>query len=94
MFVGAETVWKLKKAVRLTAETFGREQAPLVFGYIFAAHQLGAGVMAFGAGISRDTLASYLPAFFVAGMLCVIAALSLGLLRNRRTPVVMMPQTA
>ena len=29
---------------------------------------------AFGAGLSRDLLASYLPAFFIAGALCVIAA--------------------
>lgn len=94
VFYGLDFIATVPPSVRLTAETFGREQAPLVFGWIFAAHQLGAGVMAFGAGISRDTLTSYLPAFFVAGMLCVIAALSLGLLRNRRTPVVMTPQAA
>jgi hypothetical protein len=30
---------------------------------------------AFGAGLSRTLLATYLPAFFVAGALCVVAAL-------------------
>jgi hypothetical protein len=29
---------------------------------------------AFGAGLSRTLLASYLPAFFVAGALCIVAA--------------------
>ena len=54
---------------------FGPERANLVFGWIFAGHQLGAGVAAFGAGLSRTVLASYLPAFFVAGALCIVAAL-------------------
>jgi hypothetical protein len=35
---------------------------------------MGAGFAAFGAGLSRTLLASYLPAFFVAGALCVMAA--------------------
>ena len=52
------------------------ERANLVFGWIFAGHQLGAGVAAFGAGLSRTFLATYLPAFFAAGALCIVAALS------------------
>jgi hypothetical protein len=47
-----------------------------VFGWIFAGHQIGAGAAAFGAGLSRTLLASYLPAFFFAGTLCIIAALT------------------
>ena len=30
---------------------------------------------AFGAGLSRTLLASYLPAFFAAGALCIVASL-------------------
>ena len=51
---GLDFIATVPPSVRLTAQTFGREQAPLVFGWIFAAHQLGAGMMAFGAGVSRD----------------------------------------
>ncbi|HAR22810.1 MAG TPA: MFS transporter, partial [Bradyrhizobium sp.] len=40
-----------------------------------AGHQLGAGAAAFGAGVSRTVYSSYLPAFFIAGALCVCAAL-------------------
>jgi len=46
-----------------------------VFGWSFAGHQLGAATAAFGAGLSRTVLATYLPAFFTAGVLCIIAAL-------------------
>jgi hypothetical protein len=60
--------------VRLTAARFGRERANLVFGWVFAGHQLGAATIAYGAGLSRTELASYLPAFFAAGALCLAAA--------------------
>ena len=42
---------------------------------------------AFGAGLSRTVLATYLPAFFVAGALCVVAAL-ITLAISRTKPVV------
>ena len=47
----------------------------MVFGWVFAGHQIGAATAAFGAGFSRTEFASYLPAFFVAGMLCLVAAM-------------------
>jgi NADH:ubiquinone oxidoreductase subunit 6 (subunit J) len=44
---------------------------------------LGAGTAAFGAGLSRTLLASYLPAFFVAGALCLVAAvLAISIVRH------------
>jgi hypothetical protein len=43
--------------------------------------------MAWAAGISRDVLASYLPGFFAAGILCLVAVLSLWLLKGRSGPV-------
>jgi hypothetical protein len=82
VFYGLDFIATMPPTVRMTARTFGAEQAPLVFGWIFAGHQLGAGTMALAAGASRDALASYLPAFFLAGLLCILAALSL-LLRRR-----------
>jgi len=75
MFYGLDWIATVPPTVRLTAQRFGPERANLVFGWIFAGHQLGAGVAAFGAGLSRTVLQSYLPAFFVAGALCIIAAL-------------------
>ena len=70
-----------------TAESFGRERANLVFGWIFAGHQIGAATAAFAAGLSRTELASYLPAFFAAGVLCLVAAvlaLTIGRARTNR----------
>lgn len=75
MFYGLDWIATVPPTVRLTAQRFGAERANLVFGWIFAGHQIGAGAAAFGAGLSRTLLASYLPAFFMAGALCIVAAL-------------------
>jgi sugar phosphate permease len=75
MFYGLDWIATVPPTVRLTAQRFGAERANLVFGWIFAGHQIGAGLAAFAAGLSRTLLASYLPAFFVGGALCLVAAL-------------------
>jgi MFS family permease len=75
MFYGLDWIATVPPTVRLTAQRFGAERANLVFGWIFAGHQAGAAFAAFGAGLSRTLLSTYLPAFFFAGALCVVAAL-------------------
>ena len=74
VFYGFDWIATVPPTVKLTVERFDRERANLVFGWIFAGHQLGAATDAFGAGVSRTALLSYLPAFFAAGVLCLIAA--------------------
>ena len=52
-------------------------------GWIFAAHQLGAAVAAYGAGLTRTLLLTYNPALFAAGAACVIAAVSVLMIRKQ-----------
>ncbi|HET6239843.1 MAG TPA: MFS transporter [Acetobacteraceae bacterium] len=88
VFYGLDWIATVPPTVKLTAQAFGREQAPLVFGWIFTAHQMGAAVAALGAGVSRDALASYLPAFAAAGVACVLAAVAVLAMRRRSTEAV------
>jgi MFS family permease len=88
MFYGLDWIATVPPTVRLTAQRFGPERANLVFGWIFAGHQLGAATAAFGAGLSRTLLASYLPAFFVAGALCITASLMTLAISRQPKPVV------
>jgi MFS family permease len=74
VFYGLDWIATVPPTVKLTADRFGRERAAMVFGWVFAGHQIGAATAAFGAGVSRTAFASYLPAFFVAGALCILAA--------------------
>jgi sugar phosphate permease len=74
LFYGLDWIATVPPTVNITVRTFGREKANLVFGWVYAGHQLGAATAALGAGLSRTELASYLPAFMVAGVLCLVAA--------------------
>ena len=74
LFYGLDWIATVPPTVRLTAQNFGAERANLVFGWVFCGHQLGAATAAFAAGLSRTVWLSYLPAFFAAGALCLIAA--------------------
>ena len=76
VFYGLDWIATVPPTVKLTADAFGPQRAPLVFGWIFAAHQLGAGFAAFAAGVIRTELGSYQLAFLGAGVLCIGAALA------------------
>jgi predicted MFS family arabinose efflux permease len=75
MFYGLDWIATIPPTVKLTADRFGREKAGMVFGWIFCGHQLGAATAAYGAGLIRTEYSTYLPAFFAAGAMCIVAAL-------------------
>jgi MFS family permease len=75
VFYGLDWIATVPPTVKLSVERFGRERANVVFGWVFAGHQLGAATAAYGGGYIRTEYATYLPAFFIAGVACVIGAL-------------------
>ncbi len=75
VFYGLDWIATVPPTVRIATTVFGRERAGIVFGWVFAAHQLGAATAAYGAGLSRTVAATYLPAFYIAGAACLGAAL-------------------
>jgi len=85
VFYGLDWVATVPPTVKLAADRFG-DRANLVFGWVFAGHQLGAAFAAWGGGFTRTFYASYLPAFFIAGVLCILAALAVLLVREDREP--------
>jgi MFS family permease len=74
VFYGLDWVATVPPTVRLTANTFGKENVGVVYGWIGAAHQLGASLAAFTAGTIRTYLGDYRDAFWISGALCVVAA--------------------
>ena len=75
VFYGLDWIATVPPTVKLTADRFGRERAGMVFGWIFTGHQLGAASAALAAGVVRTEFLTYLPAFFAAGALCIVAAM-------------------
>ncbi|MDY0742935.1 MFS transporter [Paucibacter sp. R3-3] len=86
MFYGLDWIATVPPTVRLTAQTFGTEKVGLVFGWIFASHQIGAAVAAWGAGMSRTLLLTYSPALYTAGAACLVAAL-MAMAVRKKSPV-------
>jgi sugar phosphate permease len=87
MFYGLDWIATVPPTVKLGANRFGREKAGVVFGWVFASHQVGAAVAAYGAGLSRTELSTYLPAFYTAGAMCLVAALMAIAIRRPRAVV-------
>ncbi|MBB4008288.1 MFS transporter [Allorhizobium taibaishanense] len=85
VFYGLDWIATVPPTVKIAADRFGREKAGIVFGWVFTGHQLGAATAAYGAGLSRTELQSYLPAFFIAGGFCLLASiLAISLEKTRR----------
>jgi MFS family permease len=74
VFYGLDWIATVPPTVALCRDRFGAT-GPIVFGWVFASHQVGAAIAAFGAGAIRDTLGDYRLAWYLAGGLCLLAAL-------------------
>ncbi|WP_103514686.1 MFS transporter [Streptomyces sp. SM10] len=64
---------------------FHGDDGAIVFGWVGAAHQVGAALAAFGGGAARDTFGTYAPVWMTLGILCAGAAL-LSLMVRRPSP--------
>ena len=75
LFYGLDWIATVPPTVRLTTDVFGSRDAPVVFGWVVAGHQLGAAFAALGAGMLRSTLGTYTMATMISGGLCVVGAM-------------------
>jgi sugar phosphate permease len=85
VFYGLDWVATVPPTVRLCREHFGAD-GPIVFGWVLASHQVGAGLVAFLAGVARDHLGSYDLAWYCSGALCTVAASMSLVIRRAGTP--------
>jgi MFS family permease len=81
IFYGLDWVATVPPTIVLCRNYFGA-RSPVVFGWVFASHQLGAAVAAAGAGWLRDLQGSYDTAFYLAAGLCAIATVLCFNIRN------------
>jgi sugar phosphate permease len=83
--------------VALTAKIFGRQNVGLMFGWVIAAHQVGAAAIAYLAGFIRSMDGSYDHAFIISGAACIITAVGVlligrGVGENTVQPLAEAPQ--
>ncbi|GAA4861229.1 MFS transporter [Kitasatospora terrestris] len=82
IFYGLDWVATVPPTVALCRRYFG-EDAPIVFGWVLACHQIGAAAVAGLAGLARDRFGDYDATWYAAGGLCAVAVLLCLALRRR-----------
>ncbi|MBA3338107.1 MAG: MFS transporter, partial [Chloroflexia bacterium] len=82
---GLDYIATVPPTVVLASDIFGRRHVGIVFGWIFAAHQLGAALTAYLGGVARDAFGDYQLAFIAAGALALLGGLMA--LRVERGPI-------
>jgi len=75
IFYGLDWVATGPATFALTNELFGRRDTPVIISWIFAGHQVGGALAAFGAGAVRSMSGDYLLAFLTSGLACLLASL-------------------
>jgi predicted MFS family arabinose efflux permease len=74
IFYGLDWVATVPPTVLLCRQVLGPDKSPVVYGWVFAAHQVGGSIAALGAALLRVKFGDYASAFYVTGLLCVITS--------------------
>jgi predicted MFS family arabinose efflux permease len=74
IFYGLDWVATVPPTVVLCRQVLGPEKGALIYGWVFAAHQIGGALAAYGAAIMRIKFGDYAASFYVTGVLCVITS--------------------
>jgi MFS family permease len=80
---GLDWVATVPPTIALCRDLFG-SRGTIVFGWVFASHQLGAAAAALGAGVIRDLTGAYTIAWLGAAGLCAVAAILSITVRQQR----------
>ena len=84
IFFGLDYIATVPPTVKLAGLHFGPEKAAIVFGWAFAAHQLGSATSAAVGGVWRDMAGNYAQAFITVGVISILASMAVFGLRDVR----------
>lgn len=76
IFYGLDWVATVPPTILLCRTVLGPDRGTVIYGWVFAAHQIGGSIAALGAGIARVKFGDYAIAFYTSGFLCVITAMA------------------
>jgi predicted MFS family arabinose efflux permease len=74
IFYGLDWVATVPPTIVLCRTVLGPDRATVVYGWVFAAHQIGGSIATLGAAILRVKFGNYAVAFYAAGILCLGAS--------------------
>lgn len=71
IFYGLDWVATVPPTIVLCRTVLGPDRGTVVYGWVFAAHQIGGSIAAEGAALLRVHFGNYALAFYIAGILCL-----------------------
>jgi predicted MFS family arabinose efflux permease len=74
IFYGLDWVATVPPTVMLCRTVLGPDRGTVIYGWVFAFHQIGGAIAAFGAAVVRVKFGDYAAAFYVSGALCLITS--------------------
>lgn len=74
IFYGLDWVATVPPTIMLCRTILGPDKATVIYGWVFAAHQIGGSIAAFGAAVLRVKLGDYAAAFYISGALCLVSS--------------------
>jgi MFS family permease len=74
IFYGLDWVATVPPTVLLCRQVLGPQLTPVIYGWVFAAHQIGGSAAAFGAAVLHTKFGDYATAFYISGFMCVITS--------------------
>jgi len=74
IFYGLDWVATVPPTVLLCRNVVGAERGTVVYGWVFASHQIGGAIAAYGAAVIHTKFGDYSWAFYISGLLCVLTS--------------------
>ena len=74
IFYGLDWVATVPPTIMLCRTVLGPDRGTVIYGWVFAAHQIGGSIAAFGAAVLRVKLGDYAAAFYISGALCLVSS--------------------
>ncbi|MEH7255555.1 MFS transporter [Neobacillus niacini] len=85
VFYGLDWIATVPPTISISRQIFGMKKSGIIYGWIFASHQAGAAVAAFGGGLIYRFFSSYTWAFFLAGVFCLLASLFVIIIKKQHS---------
>ncbi|MEY2850418.1 MAG: hypothetical protein RJA96_289 [Actinomycetota bacterium] len=74
IFYGLDWVATVPPTIMLCRTILGPDRGTVIYGWVFAAHQIGGSIAALGAAVLRVKLGDYALSFYLSGALCLITS--------------------
>ncbi|MDR7079006.1 MFS family permease [Neobacillus niacini] len=85
VFYGLDWIATVPPTISISRQIFGITKSGIIYGWIFASHQAGAAVAAYGGGLIYKFFNTYTWAFFLAGVFCLLASLFVIIIKKQHS---------